>query len=133
MERNYWSDVFTGKTWEEFRKNGSSVTGFKKHKSDTAQKIRKGDYFICYLTGLSRFIGVLEVLSESYVDKSRIWEDESFPIRIEVKTVYVLNAETAVPIHNKKIDYLYLKTYNQNIGRDFSELLPYNIKERTLR
>src|SRR5438132_10752833 len=34
----------------------------------TVQKIRRGDYLLCYLTGVSRFIGVLEVQSEPYKD-----------------------------------------------------------------
>ena len=29
MERKYWLDLFTGKTWEEFIKHGGAVSGFK--------------------------------------------------------------------------------------------------------
>ena len=68
MDRKYWLDLFTGKTWEEFLENGANVSGFKKRRGNIAKKIHKGDYLICYLTGLSRFIGVLEVLSDSYLD-----------------------------------------------------------------
>jgi predicted RNA-binding protein len=102
MDRKYWLDLFTGKTWEEFHKNGASVSGFKERRRNVAKKIRPSDYLICYLTGLSRFIGVLEVLSESYFDKSRIWEDQLFPVRFKVKVVYALDAKTAIPIHNLK-------------------------------
>ena len=100
MERNYWSDVFTGKTWEEFLKNGGGVSGFRDRSKNVAKKIRPGDYLICYLTGLSRFIGVLEVLSESYRDHTPIWEDQPFPVRFDVRVVYRLDAKTAVPIHD---------------------------------
>lgn len=77
MSRKYWSNLFTGKTWEEFHKHGASVSGFKERRRNISKRIHPGDYLICYLTGLSRFIGVLEVLSESYFDtETRIWEDQ---------------------------------------------------------
>ena len=100
MAIGYWSDVFTGKTWEEFLKNGANVSGFRESSDNIAKKIRPGDYFICYLTGLSRFVGVLEVLSDSYFDETPIWEDQIFPVRFKVRVVYKLNAKTAVPIHD---------------------------------
>ena len=101
MERKYWLDLFTGKTWEEFLKQGGAVSGFKLRMRNIASKIHPGDYLVCYLTGLSRFIGVLEVLSDSYEDnKERIWEDQLFPIRFRVKVVYALNAKTAIPIRS---------------------------------
>lgn len=100
MDRNYWSDVCTGKTWEEFLRHGAGVTGFRERGKNVAKRIRPGDYFICYLTGLSRFIGVLEVLSHSYYDKTPIWEDQPFPVRFDVKVIYKLDAKTAVPIHD---------------------------------
>ena len=102
MAREYWSDVFTGKTWEEFLKNGASVSGFRERSDNVAKRIHPGDYLICYLTGLSRFVGVLEVLSDSYFDETPIWEDQLFPIRFKVRVVYELNAKTAIPIHDLK-------------------------------
>jgi EVE domain len=108
MSRNYWLDLFTGKTWEEFLESGAKVSGFKQRRGKIAEKIHPGDYLICYLTGLSRFIGVLEVLSDSYYDdKTRIWEDQTFPVRFKVKIVYALNAKTSVPIITLK-DKLYM-------------------------
>jgi predicted RNA-binding protein len=103
MDRKYWLDLFTGKTWEEFHKSGGNVSGFKERRRNIAKKIRQGDYLICYLTGLSRFIGVLEVLSDSYFDaETRIWEDQLFPVRFKVKVIYALNAKTAIPVHDLK-------------------------------
>lgn len=102
MSRKYWLDLFTGKTWEEFLKRGSNISGFREGRRKAAEKVHPGDYFICYITGISRFIGVLEVLSESYYDKSTLWEDEDFPVRFKVKLIYKLDPETAVPVHNLK-------------------------------
>ena len=102
MDRNCWLDLFTGTTWDEFNKNGAIVSGFKERRRNIAKKIHPGDYFLCYLTGLSRFIGVLEVLSESYFDDTCIWKDQLFPIRFKVKVVYALDAKTAIPVLNLK-------------------------------
>jgi len=100
MSRSYWLDLFTGKTWEEFKKNGAKVSGFRRTRYRRAKAIRPGDYLICYLTGLSRFVGVLKVKSDPYEDDTPIWEDAVFPIRFEVEIVYELTPETAVPVLN---------------------------------
>lgn len=102
MASKYWLDLFTGKTWEEFLENGAEVSGFREGRKKYAKKINPGDYFICYLTGISRFVGVLEVLSESYFDKIPIWKDEDFPVRFKVKLVYKLDPRTAVPVLDLK-------------------------------
>ena len=102
MSRNYWLDLFTGKTWEEFKKHGAKVSGFRKTRHRRAKDIRPGDYLICYLTHLSRFIGVLEVKSECYMEDTPIWEDAAFPIRFNVNLLYELTPGTAVPVGNLK-------------------------------
>jgi len=50
------------------------------------------------LTGVSRFIGILEVTSKPFQDDSPIWEDEEFPSRLKVKSVVELTPETAIPV-----------------------------------
>ena len=98
MSRQYWLDLFTGKTWEEFLKNGANVSGFRERRRTTAKRIHSGDYLICYLTGVSRLIGVLEVKSELYFDKTPIWEGEDFPCRFKVELIHRLEPKTAIPI-----------------------------------
>jgi predicted RNA-binding protein len=63
LSRKYWSDLFTGKTREGFLKHGASVSGFSERRKKIAEKIQSGDYLICYLTGISRLIGIVEVKS----------------------------------------------------------------------
>lgn len=101
-KRNYWLDLFTGVTWKEFKVAGSSVSGFRKSRWKTVQKIKPGDYLLCYLVGISRFIGILEVTSKPFEDSSPIWEYDVFPSRIKVKPVIELTPETAVPVHELK-------------------------------
>ncbi len=100
--RSYWLDLFTGTTWQEFLESGGEVSGFRERRRKTVQRIKPGDYLLCYLTGVSRFIGVLEVISEPFEDNSPIWKDEEFPCRVKVKSLIKLTPETAVPVHELK-------------------------------
>jgi hypothetical protein len=98
MGQKYWLDLYTGKTWEEFLKNDANVTGFRKRREKIAKEIQIGDYLLCYLTGISRFVAVCEVKSKYYIDNSPIWTDEHFPLRFNVKLLYKLKPETAIPV-----------------------------------
>jgi hypothetical protein len=54
---------------------------------------------LCYLTQVSRLVGVLEVVSDPYLDESKsIWKDEDFPCRVDVRIEVALSIDTAVPI-----------------------------------
>jgi hypothetical protein len=96
--RNYWLDLFSGVTWNEFLAAGGNVSGFREGRWASVQKIKPGDYLLCYLTGVSRFIGVLEVVSPPFKDSSPIWKDEDFPSRLKVKAVVTVAVEAAVPV-----------------------------------
>jgi predicted RNA-binding protein len=101
-ERNYWLDLFTPQTWNEFQQSGSSVSGFRESRWSSVQRIQKGDHLLCYLTGISRWVGVLEVTSKPFKDSTPIWKDEDFPCRVRVKPLAQLDAETAVPVKDMK-------------------------------
>lgn len=98
MQESYWLDLFTGKTWKEFLDNGAKITGFRIKRRKYAEKIHPGDFFICYITGISRFIGILEVESEVFIDRTPLWEDEEFPVRFKVKLIHKLEPLTAIPV-----------------------------------
>ena len=100
--RNYWLDLFTAVTWQEFLQAGGKVSGFRESRWSTLQKIKPGDYFLCYVTGISRWIGLLEVTSEPFRDTASIWKDESFPCRVKVKVIAKLTPETGVPVKEMK-------------------------------
>jgi predicted RNA-binding protein len=96
--RNYWVDSFTSTTWQEFLDAGADVSGFRESRWRSVQHIEPGDYLLCYLTGLSRWVGILEVISEPYKDTTQIWKEDVFPSRARVKVVVKLTPVTAVPI-----------------------------------
>ncbi len=94
----YWLDLFTGVTWEEFQKAGAKISGFREHRRKRASKIRPGDIFLCYLTGVKRWVGLLEVTGEMFEDSSPIWAEEVFPVRFPTKPLAMLKAEHGVPM-----------------------------------
>lgn len=95
---NYWLDLFTGTTWKELQSAGAKVTGFRQHNWQRASHIRKGDVFLCYLVGVKRWVGLLEVTGDRYKDESPIWGEEVFPVRFPVKPLQMLTPEQGVPM-----------------------------------
>jgi hypothetical protein len=94
---NYWLDLFTGTTWNEFRNAGASITGFSAARRTLAERVEPGDIFLCYLTGVKQWVGALEVLSPSS-DNSRIWTHGEFPLRFNVRPILLLEPEHGVPM-----------------------------------
>src|SRR5580704_5137140 len=98
MAGNYWLDLFTYETWKEFLAAGAKISGFSENRFKTAQNIKPGDIFLCYLTGISRWIGLLEVSGPVFKDNSKIWSRAQFPVRLPVRLIEKLDPETAVPV-----------------------------------
>ncbi|MGE3405736.1 MAG: hypothetical protein AB7I37_02910 [Pirellulales bacterium] len=92
----YFLDLFTGTTWDEFRKAGAAVTGFRPKNKNRAAKIKAGDMFLCYVTGVKMWVGLLKVTGPMYEDKTPIWQEEVFPIRLPVEPVVMLDPEFGV-------------------------------------
>lgn len=94
---NYWIDLFTGTTWEEFRQAGSSVSGFSASRAGYAKDIKPGDVLLCYVTGVMRWVGALDVIGPSH-DKKPIWKFDDFPVRFDVRPMVLLTPETGIPM-----------------------------------
>lgn len=94
---NYWIDLFTGTTWQEFRDAGAKISGFRERMRNTCSKVRPGDILLCYLTGVMRWVGVLRVIGVSQ-NRDRIWKDTEFPVRFEVEPLVLVDPEYGVPM-----------------------------------
>ena len=93
----YWLSLFNATTWQEFLDAGAEVMGFPETRQTTVHRIKSGDYLLAYLTGVSRWIAVLEVTSEPYDDLSRIWKQALFPCRVKVKIVASVPPDAGIP------------------------------------
>jgi hypothetical protein len=92
---NYWLDLFTGTTWDEFRNAGANISGFRERMRKRAKRIKPGDVLLCYLTGVMRWVGALEVVRPTS-DASPIWASDAFPVRFAVKPLVMLDPECGV-------------------------------------
>jgi hypothetical protein len=97
----YYLDLFSPATYEAFSRSDRTISGFRPQQRAAAQRIKPGDHLLCYMTKLSRWIGVLEVESGPFDDATpRFYpEDDPFTVRFRVKPIHWLPLEKCVPIH----------------------------------
>lgn len=123
MNKNYWLDLWTPETWEEASKIGYTVTGFREHRLKGMSRINPGDIFICYLTKISRFCGLLEAASKPYTDDTPIWTSDPFPARIRTNPLVTLQPAYSIPFDNFASRFVSTKAWTGYI-RGSPMLLP---------
>jgi hypothetical protein len=99
-DRKYWLQLFTIPTWNRFVETGAKVAGFRENMRHSVNRIAPGDYLLAYLTGVSRFIALLEATSQPFVDRTPIWPEAVFPERVSVRIIASLTPETAISVHD---------------------------------
>ena len=101
----YYLDLFSPETYEAFGRSNRTISGFRASQRNAAFKIGVGDKFICYMTKLSRWVGLLEVTSEPFEDDSPIFypANDPFVVRFRVRTLVWLDKEKAIPIHDVRL------------------------------
>jgi predicted RNA-binding protein len=101
----YYLALFSPATYEAFSKSNRTVSGFHPRKRGVAQRVKRGDRFVCYMTKLSRWIGILAVESGPFEDATPIFSPDSdpFTVRFRVKPIYWLPLEKCVPIHEDEV------------------------------
>lgn len=97
----YYTDLFSPDTYERFSASEKTVSGFRETQLSTAKNVQVGDKLICYVTKLSRWVGVLEVISLYFEDNKPIFTADSDPyiVRFNVKPLVWLPLDTAIPIY----------------------------------
>lgn len=101
----FYTNLFSPDTFETFSRSGRDVSGFSKHQLAWARRIQPGDRFVCYMTKLSRWIGVLEILGDCFIDETPLFypNDDPYVVRFKVRPLVWLPKEKAVPIHEKQV------------------------------
>ena len=98
----HYVDLFSPETSEAFARSPRDVSGFRERHWTTAQRVKSGDLLVCYLTHLSRWIGLLEVLDGPFRDSRPIFlpDPDPFVVRFHVRPAVWLPADKAIPIHD---------------------------------
>ena len=102
---NYFTDLFSPETYQAFSNSNREVSGFRLTQRASANRVQIGDRFVCYVTRLSRWVGILEALSLVYEDHTPIFleKDDPFVVRFRVKPIAWLPIYRAIPIHENEI------------------------------
>ena len=102
---NYYINLFSPYTFEMFSKSDRTVSGFRIRQKSRANKLKPGDKFICYMTKLSRWIGVFEILGNYFIDEKPIFSDENdiFIVRFKINPICWLPVENSIPIHDELV------------------------------
>jgi len=101
----YYLDLFSPETYEAFTKSNQDISGFRPRQENAASRIKVGDKLICYMTKLSRWVGVLEITSDYFKDDTPIFfsANDPFIIRFNVKPLAWLPKEKAIPIRDERV------------------------------
>ncbi|MBI4828865.1 MAG: hypothetical protein HY804_08660 [Nitrospinae bacterium] len=108
----YYLDLFSPTTYEDFNHSDKTSTGFRFRQRNTALRLQPSDKFICYITKLSRWIGVLEMQNGPVIENDS--EYDPFVVRFRVKPLVWLPLEKAIPI---RVDHVWNRL---SFTRDFS-------------
>lgn len=102
---SYYLDLFSPETYKAFSESARDVSGFRLRQRNAASKVKTGDKLICYVTRVSRWVGLLEVISVPFEDSTpRFYkQDDPFVIRFQVKPRVWLPLELAIPIHEENV------------------------------
>jgi hypothetical protein len=102
---SYWTNLFTPETFEAFARSDRTKSGFRESQRSMAAKVRVGDKLICYLVGMSRWVGVLDVLEGPFTDRTPVFtpDDDPFVVRFKVKAGVWLSLESSIPIHEAEV------------------------------
>ena len=112
----YWLDIFTPKSWEEFKKAGATISGFPERRWKGIQKINAGDILVCYMAGQSRWFAALEVMSKAFRDNAPIWTDDVYPSRLKVKPLVTVEPPSKGISAKDTLSKLKLFSGLKNIG-----------------
>jgi predicted RNA-binding protein len=97
----YFLNLFSPDTAEAFIQNGGTISGFRTRQRNAAERVKPGDLFVCYVTKISRWIGVLRILEGPFEDSTPIFYEanDPFVVRFKVEKVVWMDLESAIPIN----------------------------------
>ncbi len=115
---SYFLDLFSPETYNAFARSDGSVSGFRKRHFNAAGRVKSGDKLVCYMTKLSRWFGLLEVLEGPFQEDKPIFYPDSDPfvVRFRVRPIVWLPVERAIPIYEGEVWNRLSFTHDQKRG-----------------
>ncbi len=102
---SYFVTVFSPETQRRFAESKRDVSAVRLRQQKAAERVKKGDVLVAYLTGVSRWIGLFEVTGPCFQDSSPVFaeKDDPFVVRLPIVTDVFLAPEVGVPIHDPSL------------------------------
>lgn len=101
----YYLSLFSPDTHVLFSNSARGLSCFSPQQKNLAEKVNKGDRIICYLTKVSRWCGLFEVLDGPFFDDTPIYDEtnDPFTLRFRIKVLAWFEPEKSIPIKNDDI------------------------------
>lgn len=101
----HYLDLFSPESHAAFSASDRTVSGFRTRHRNAAERVAKGDVLVCYVTRLSRWVGLLEVTEGPFDDATPLFveQDDPFVVRFRVKPLVWLAPEQGIPIHAEEV------------------------------
>lgn len=98
-------DLFSPETYRALSTSDRNISDFRARHVSLAKRILPGDTFVCYVTKLSRWVGLLAVEDGPFKNDYPIFfeENDPFIIRFKVKPTVWLDLDKAIPIHDEEM------------------------------
>jgi hypothetical protein len=98
----YYIDLFSPETYQAFTNSNRNISGFRSRQRGIAASINPGDKLVCYITRISRWVGILEISDKYFIDDKPVFMQtiDPFIIRFNIKPRVWLSIENAIPIEN---------------------------------
>ncbi len=101
----YFIDLFSPDNYATFTKSDRTISGFRLRQRGVASRIKQGDCLVGYITGLSRWCGLLDVVEGPFLNSTPVFSAEADPfvVRFRVQARIWLPPESSPPIHDESI------------------------------
>lgn len=92
---NYYLIITTKESYQVHIKNKFSIIGFPERNRNSVKKFKPGDKIIFYITKVSKFGTVAEVISDYFYSETPIWNEyfDEWPHRVKAKPLVTVNKD----------------------------------------
>lgn len=102
----YYTEIFTPETYQAFTQSDRTIDGFYERHKEVAKRIKTGDILVCYVTRISRWCGLLEILDNEpfrAIKPDFVETDDQHVLCFHVRPKVWLSLPDSIPIRDDKI------------------------------
>jgi hypothetical protein len=93
----YWLSSVTHERFLADQEYEFAVDGYRETEFNRALRVEPGDRFVYYIKRLELFAALAEARGRCYLDWTRLWPDDTYPVRFERRPLLVLPRAQMVP------------------------------------